>query len=225
MTAYELLLLAHVVLFAYWLGADVGVFYSSYRVCDPTLGREARLTALRIMAWIDMIPRYCLVVILPVGLSLAIMLGAWRGTPGWVEAAVWVAAAAWLWLVRAVHDAEGRPLGARLRRIDLAVRVVAVALLVGTGVAGLLGAGPATAPWLAAKVLIFGLLVFCGLMIRLAIRPFGPALARLVAEGSTPALEAELAGSMRRARPFVVAIWIGLVLEAWLGIAKPALGG
>jgi len=223
MDAYPLLLLAHLLLFAYWLGSDIGVFYSSYRVCDASLSRDARLTALRIMGWIDMVPRYCLVLMVPFALSLTAAMGFWRLAPT-ALAALWAASAGWLWMVWAIHHHQGTPLAETLRRIDYAVRIVAIAALVGVGLAGLLGVGPLQAPWLAAKALLFGLLVGCGLMIRVTAKPFGPAFAEIMRSGSTADAEARLNGAMNRARPFVVAIWIGLVLMAYLGAVKPALG-
>ncbi len=81
MLTYNLLLLAHVLLFVYWLGGDIGVFYSSRYVANPALSIEARATALKIMAWIDEIPRICLVTILPVGFTLAYNAGWLRVRP------------------------------------------------------------------------------------------------------------------------------------------------
>ena len=46
--AHGLLLFLHILLFVYWLGGDVGVFYSSTFVTDTSLSREARLTAFKI---------------------------------------------------------------------------------------------------------------------------------------------------------------------------------
>jgi len=71
---YDLLVLAHVILFAYWLGGDLGVFYASRFVSNPDLGREARKTAAAIMLAVDMSPRICMVLILPTGLHLAAIL-------------------------------------------------------------------------------------------------------------------------------------------------------
>jgi hypothetical protein len=222
MTEYSLLLLAHLVLFAYWLGGDVGVFYSSYRVCDASLTKEARLTALKIMGWVDMVPRYCLVLILPVGVSLSATMGWWPTRPG-VVPAVWALSGLWLWMVWAIHHHQGKPLAETLRRIDFGVRVLVILAMVGYGVTSLAGGAPINQPWLAAKALLYGLLVFCGLMIRVAAQPFGPAFAEIMRSGSTPEAEARLNGAMNRARPFVVLIWIGLVAMAWLGAAKPQL--
>jgi hypothetical protein len=221
-TEYSLLLLAHLVLFAYWLGGDIGVFYSSYRVCDASLSGEARSTALKIMMWVDMVPRYCLVLMLPVSLSLAAAMGWWQLRPG-VLPGIWLMSGLWLWMVWAIHHHQGRPLAETLRRIDYGVRLLVIVAMVGYGVAGLAGAGPLGQPWLAAKALLYGLLVGCGLMIRVLAQPFGPAFAEIMRAGSSPDAEARLSGAMQRARPFVVLIWIGLVAMAWLGSAKPTL--
>ena len=35
--SYFLLKLAHILLFVYWLGGDIGVFYSAFSVRDRTL--------------------------------------------------------------------------------------------------------------------------------------------------------------------------------------------
>jgi hypothetical protein len=223
MTEYSLLLVAHLVLFAYWLGGDIGVFYSSYQVCNPSLSKEARSTALKIMMWVDMVPRYCLVLMLPVGVSLAATLGFWRTQPGLV-AVLWVLAGVWLWMVWAIHHHQGKPLAETLRRIDLGIRVLVILAMLGAGVAGFAGHGPINQPWLAVKAILFALLVFSGLMIRVMIAPFGPALVEIMTKGSTPDAEARLDGAMSRARPFVVMIWIGLVAMAYFGALKPALG-
>jgi hypothetical protein len=223
MTEYSLLLLAHLVLFAYWLGGDIGVFYSSFRVCDPALSREARTTALKIMAWVDMVPRYCLVLILPTGLALAATMGVWETREG-VVPVVGLLCGLWLWMVWAIHHFQGRPLAETLRRIDFGIRVLVILSMVGYGVAGLAGHGPINQGWLAAKVLLYGLLVFCGLMIRVMAQPFGPAFAEIARAGSTPEAERRLNGAMQRARPFVIAIWVGLVVITYLGAVKPAFG-
>jgi uncharacterized membrane protein len=55
--SYVLIKLLHILLFVYWLGADIGVFYSARFVREASLGREARQTATRIMGWVDQIPR------------------------------------------------------------------------------------------------------------------------------------------------------------------------
>jgi hypothetical protein len=58
-------------------------------------------------------------------------------------------------------------------------------------------------------------------MIRVRGAPLGPALRAVLTSGSTPELEQVIARTFGRTRPFVLAIWAGLVLAAWLAIAKP----
>ncbi|MCC5861334.1 MAG: hypothetical protein JJT93_05410 [Gammaproteobacteria bacterium] len=215
------LVLAHILLFVYWLGGDLGVFYSSRFVTDPTLGTEARATAAKIMLAVDLAPRICLILILPVGLTLAAMK--WGlGLGGGVLSVIWVGCLAWLVIAVTIYLREGQPLSHLLARIDQAIRWFVIVLVGGVGVWSLVAEGPlAGQGWLAAKFLLFAVLVICGLAIRAAIRPFGPAFGRLMQEGSSPEVEAQLGGSVARARPFVLVIWAGLVVAAALGIFKP----
>jgi hypothetical protein len=221
-TDYNLLLLAHLLLFVYWLGADIGVFYASRYVANPALTLEARATALRIMLWIDQIPRWCLVLLLPVGYTLAHRLGLVQ-TSTTVIAVIWIVSIAWLALVLAIHRSQGTGRGETLRRIDLAFRLVVIFGLSFEAWSSLAGGGYLQAPWLAMKLQLFALLVACGLMIRVVTQPFVVAFGRLMSEGSRPDLEAQIATGLARARPWVIAIWIGLVLAAYVGLAKPDL--
>jgi hypothetical protein len=224
MTGYSLLLVAHLVLFAYWLGGDIGVFHSVSSVGDPSLSKDSRRTALKIMLWIDMVPRYCLVSMPVVGITMASIMG-WFVVTSAVLPVLWIAGAVWLWMIWAIHHYQGKALAETLRKIDFGVRIVVIATMIGLGAAGLAGMGPINQPWLALKSIVFGLLVFCGLMIRVKIGPFVPAFAEIMrAPGPAPDAEARLSAAMRRVRPFVYAIWAGLVVAAYLGAVKPPIG-
>lgn len=221
MDGYVFTKLAHLLLFAYWLGGDIGVFYSATFLRKRELGIEARQTALRILAWIDMIPRYCLVLMLPVGYMLADRVGAVNLRQGWI-AITWLVALSWLVLVASVHRFQGTLLGDRLRRIDLAWRFILVPGLVWDAVQGFRGVGHLLAPWLSAKVLVYSLCIVCGIGIRIIGKPLVPTLRQIFATGSTPQLEDTLAQTQAKTRPMVLAIWALLVTAAFLGIAKPA---
>jgi hypothetical protein len=217
---YHLIKLAHLLLFVYWLGGDIGVFYSAIQLRNRELTLPARQTALRILGWVDQIPRYCLVLMLPVGYSLAYQLGVVRFAAGFFLV-IWAVALVWLWAVWAIHHHQGTPFGERLRRIDLTWRYVLVAGLLWDAVQGLRGTGHLLAGWLALKFVIFALLVTCGILIRVLGRPLGPALRELFSTGSTPQLEARIAATFARTRPFVLTIWALLVVAAYVGISKP----
>src|SRR5208283_442262 len=99
---YIFLVLVHILLFVYWLGSDLGVFYSAKFVADPKLSLETRRTIMKIVHFIDLFPRMTLVLTLPAGATLA-LLGGYAPLPaGWewpALAAVWIAGLVWLALV------------------------------------------------------------------------------------------------------------------------------
>lgn len=220
--SYVLLKLLHILLFVYWLGADVGVFHSVRYVTDTSLSLEARKTALQILGWIDQLPRYSLVLMLPVGYTLAWRIGL-ATVPVGIIVALWVIGLAWLWMVWAIHHWKGTPRGNRLRSIDLGWRCVLVFGLVWDAVQAFRGVGHLNADWVSLKFLVFAALIFCGIMLRVVGKPLGPALTQLLSSGSTPELEATIKGTFARTRPFVLAIWALLLVAAYLGLAKPTL--
>ncbi len=75
MNTYIILRFLHVLLFAYWLGPDWGVFVNGRRVADPELSREERLRFLRASVAIDILPRSSIVLLVAVGLTLAGVAG------------------------------------------------------------------------------------------------------------------------------------------------------
>lgn len=217
---HNLLLVLHILLLVYWLGGDLGVFYTSRFVTRPELPPATRAVIVRIFLFIDMAPRVCLIAMLPVGFTLA-AAGFHAELPGWVLIALWLFAAAWLWLAITVFRLEGSARGHQLARIDWWVRIAVVIGLLATAIAGFLGHGPITADWwLSLKVLLFAGAICCGLMIRHVLKPFGPAFGALMQEGSTPQTEDTLNRTLARARPYVLVIWAILVINSWLGVSQ-----
>lgn len=225
MTLLEVLIVLHLLLMAYWLGADLGVFYSSRYVLKPELAVESRVTALKIMAWIDMVPRVCLVLFLPSGVSLMAASSYGDRFAGWPVAAVWALSLAWLGLVLADHHYAGTPRGARIKTVDLVIRFGLIVTLLTVGLYTMVASDPfgvTTNPkWLGAKVALYALAMLCGVFIRFRLRPFGPAFGALVTTGSTEPVERDLRRSIHGAVPFVLTIWVLIVVIAVLGVAKP----
>lgn len=229
---FSLLILLHLLLLTFWLGADLGTFYSSRYVAKPDLSPQQRLIALKIMAFVDMGPRICLVLFLPSGLSLiaADPLGksvtvAGISLRGWPIVLAWILSLAWLSLVIADHHYGQNPAGALARKLDTGIRLLAVPALIGFGLYAALVTDPfgvTTNPkWLGAKVALYGCAIGCGVAIRWFLRPFPGGLKELMTTGSTPAVEDAVGGAIRRSMPFVAAIWILVIVIAFLGIAKP----
>jgi hypothetical protein len=216
--AHTLALTAHLLLFAWWLGGDLGVFYSSGRVVDASQPRAARLMAGRIMLALDVVPRICMSLMLTVSALLAETVGIPH--PPWQMTAVLLLGPVWLALVLYLHFREGSAAPA-VRRLDLALRWVVLAAVVASATWSLASGRLADDPWLAAKLYLFAFLVFCGLMIRRGLPPFIAGYAALAAGRETPESDRAMAASLARMRPWVLAIWVGLVASAVLGVAKP----
>ncbi len=219
--SYFLLKLAHILLFVYWLGGDIGVFYSAGYVRSNQYSIEARRTAQKILAWIDQIPRYCLVLMLPVGYTLAAEVGVARVPPVFF-AILWGVAAAWLWMVWAIHHHQGTALGERLRKFDLGWRWFLLFGLLWDAWTGFRGDGHLLTDWVSLKFGIFALILLCGIMLRVLGKPMAGTMRDIFANGSTPALEARVQQTAARTRPIVLAIWALLVVAAYVGISKPS---
>ncbi|MFE9581536.1 hypothetical protein ACFYO1_34525 [Nocardia sp. NPDC006044] len=219
----------HLVLFVFWLGGDLGVFYSSRFVIDPELSASARATALAIMSGLDLGPKICLVLFLPSGVTL--MALAPHGAtvfgidlfPWWFVVLVWIFGAGWLTLTVLTHRTHGRL--ASVRRADLFIRFAVIAGLAGTGGYALLAHDPfgvTTNPrWLGAKILLYTVAVAAGLGIRMTLRPFGPAFGTLMTEGSSEPVERTLRRSVDGCLPYVWLIWGSVLAAATLGVLKP----
>ena len=222
-------ILLHVVLLVFWLGGDLGVFYSSRFVLNPSLTPAARMTALKIMSGLDLGPKICLVLFLPSGITLmalephgATLFGITL-FPAWFVVLTWLFAFGWLYLTIRDHHAPGRqPL---IRRADWTIRISLIVSLFAAGIYTLIAAEPfgvETNPkWLGAKIMLYATAIAAGLGIRLTLRPFGPAFGQLMTTGSTPEVEATLKRSVDGCLPYVWTIWGSVLAAAALGILKP----
>ncbi|GGM05756.1 hypothetical protein ACFFX1_26730 [Dactylosporangium sucinum] len=226
-------ILLHIVLFVFWLGGDLGVFYSSRFVLRPDLPPVARSTALKIMGGLDLGPKICLVLFLPSGVTLMSLdphgaqLSGFQLFHWWTVAPVWLFAAGWLALTVADHHAPGKhPL---VRRADWAIRIVLVLALYGLAgytIAAERPFGVTTNPdWLGGKVALYATAIACGLGIRLTLRGFGAPYGALLTTGSTPEVERALRRAVDGCLPYVWGIWLSVLAAAALGVLKPGMIG
>lgn len=221
MTQQQLFLVGHVVVFGVWFGTDIATFTLSRRVLDLQVDLVARRGLAGAMTSIEVIARLCLPTMLALGLSLSIGAGLLDVPDGWI-AIIWILTAAWLWLIWSVHRASGASeLSSRLAMVDLVIRSVLCAGLWVLGVVSLAtGSGPFLGDWLGVKVLLFALIMTCGIAIRFQLRPFAAAFGALVTQGSTPERESALAAPLRRAQPLVGVIWGSLLFATVLGVIR-----
>lgn len=219
-------ILLHVLLLTYWLGADIGVFYASKFVVNPGISPVGRGIAMKIMHMIDLGPRICLILMLPSGVTLMAANPLGRDLfYGWPLALTWIGCLIWLGTMLAAFFRNPAKHAELTAKADKIVRLCLSAGLLVVAVYALVVAEPFGAQtnpkWLAGKVAAYSLCIFSGLMIRISLKPFEPAFGALMTTGSTPEVEAAIGGSMRRALPWVYAIWAFVLIAAFLGVVKP----
>lgn len=208
--------LLHLLVFAYWLGGDLGAFYSSFLLTDARLPAPARLAAGRIVTDVDLAPRLCLLLTAPTGLWLASLKG-WLVVPAPLIGAAFAAAAGWIGLLIVMHR---RHADAALRRLDAGLRLLVLGALLLVA-AGAFSGALAAPKFLAVKCLLLAACLALGLMVRRAMAPFGAAYGALAAGRPTPEGDAAIRKALGTARPFVVGIWMALIAAAAIGVARP----
>ncbi|MSO64339.1 MAG: hypothetical protein EXQ85_00800 [Alphaproteobacteria bacterium] len=217
---YALLVFVHALLFVYWLGGDLGVFYASRFRNNTTYDLKTRQVIGKITADIDMAPRTTLVLMLPIGFSVAAANG-WSPVTGLWLVLLWIAGLLWLGLVWWLHIEKDAAKKQPWAKFDLRLRLVLMLVLAASALYSLATGAIYGTSWLALKVFIFSLCILCGYMIRVTARPYVEASQRLAKEGSSPEIEAILRSTSQRPRIWVKCIWGLVALAAFIGLWKP----
>jgi len=218
-TSSRIWLFLHVLLFAYWLGADLGVLILVRAARRATLSFAERVLAINAAGAIGLAPRICLALMLPSGLQLV--------HASHVHVAVWVLAVAWLlgigWaaLLAVAALRADTPLAAFGSRAHLVLQIALGVVLGAVGVSSLLGGGPLPGGWIAAKIVLFSAACALGAGIDYAFRPALPAFTRLVKEGSKPEIEAPIAAGIDAATRLVLVLYAVLITSVAIGVFRP----
>jgi len=220
MSEYEIWRYLHILMFVFWLGTDMGVMISAKRAVDAQLSVDARLTLLKSALLIELLPRTMWVAALPLGVQLSQHLGLVTiSTPALVL--VWLFAAFW-WVVNfgGAYYME-QPLGLKLGRINRWVTGLLGLTLIAVAIASYMSETLFATAWLAAKVGLYGVIQLTILGIELTFAPVGTAFGRLVTEGSTPEVEAQVSATMNRSLVYVYVTYVLIAIVALIGVTKP----
>lgn len=215
---YAVLLLLHVLLFVYWLGADLAVLYAAHFAADPALSAETRATVADIMAFVDMFPRLSVPLIGAVGAQLAV-LGGYAALPAWGMSALW--ALALLWAANGLYLYRRRRTPALLqpaRRLDRVLRVTVLLIALGAALAGLAGVGPMGRAFLIVKLLALAAAIGLSFVLRRTFAPFRPALNRIIEGSGSDEDSLLMRRSLARSRPVVFCLWGSAVVGAAAGL-------
>jgi hypothetical protein len=166
---------------------------------------------------IDRFPRICFVAIMPVGLELARDMGLLPISPPAMGGVVLIDL---LWLATVVVPMfkPGTALAAQAHKVELTLQVAALLIFAGAGVMLMLdGAAPL---WLAAKLLTYGAVCLFAILLDRAFGPVVIAFNKIATQGSAPILEAQLRRAMAWTYIWVLAVYAGQLVAAYLGVVK-----
>lgn len=219
--AYAGLVYAHLLLFVLWLGADVGVFVlgQHFRRRD-TYTLDQRMALLKLLVEVDMVPRSAWALMVPLSLSV-LAAGGWWDVPPALLWSGWGVGMLWLWLVWDSHRHDMTPRALRNRRIEGWLRWLIGGFYLALGTHSLLTGAPLASTWLALKALMFGLIFVAAIMIDVSFKPVGAQLAAVLQQGSNDMTEIPLRRTMDRTRVWVWAVYLLLLITAFLGNVKP----
>ncbi|MFC7290313.1 hypothetical protein [Hirschia litorea] len=209
--------LLHVLVFVYWLGGDLGAFYTSRFLIKPDISREQRLLALKVVNDVDMAPRSAIILALPTGLIVAQAKG-WLAISPLLLTAVILVSLAWLILAWKLHLDHGKS-PKLFKNLDMVLRHGALLGLIVFAIAGFM-AKLDIPMFLSIKMLILAGCISLGLFIRKVLIPLGPAIGKLIQSNSENA-QNQIADTLNRARPLVVGIWTLLLAAALMGLWMP----
>jgi hypothetical protein len=211
----------HILLFVYWLGADLGVFLASRYVARRDLSIDERLRFLGLLLKIDLGPRTALILMVPVGFTLAGNLALVPLAPAGLVA-IWVTSLAWLALAWWLFHRASDPRAPLWLNVDRGIRIVVAAVFVGLGALTLVRGAPLGAPWLAWKFLLFGAVVVLGVLLRSVIQQWVVGFGELRDPATVDAGNDRIYGAYRRATRLAHTLWLGVALAAFFGVVKPA---
>ncbi len=219
--AYPALVYLHLLMFVLWLGADVGVFVlgQHFRKREKW-SLDQRIALLTLLVEIDMVPRTAWALMVPLSLSV-VDLGGWWVVPVWLIVGAWIIGLFWLALVWDSHWHDQTPRAARNRRIEGWLRWLIGGFYLWLGGQSLIAGAPLQPDWLAWKALMFGLIFVAAIMIDVTFKPVGAQLGAVLERGSSDATEMPLRRTMDRTRLWVWAVYLLLMITAFLGNVKP----
>jgi hypothetical protein len=221
-TSYALLNWAHVLVMGYWIGSDLVVNQLTHYVArSAALPPAERKRLWDFLIHVDQHPRNALILSVPIGFTLAAVLGLMPlGRGGLVL--LWLASAAWFGFMWLTHLRRETVLGPTLARWDWRSRYLLITFFLALGVVSLATGAPLRAPWLAWKVVLFAGVLACGIGIRFYIAAAYRAWPRIWAGQGSAADEALVRSSMQRGTYVLWTLWALLLVIGWFGAVKPA---
>lgn len=219
MDIHSIWLFVHILLFVFWLGADVGVYATMVFVKDHTLSYETRATLIKMAFYIDLFPRVCMAMLIPVGCHLVKDLGLYPMSDGLLGLA-WLVGIFWSAIHLLIVRYKGQAIVRYLARGNIAFEAVGGLFFVLVGAFSLATSQPFDADWFSLKILLYGLIFWVVLGIDTTFQPFTMIL-RMGPDGSTPEKEAEVTRQTKLTMAWALLLYSLILVIAFMGKAKP----
>lgn len=217
---FQVLLVAHITVLGYWLGAEL-VINSTYRYVSygsnmPFAERDRLMSH---VMHVDQHVRYALVLQAGLGFALAALYGF---VPGGSGTALVTGGLCVLWLafVEAVHRLRHHASGRILGSIDRWSRYLFMALLLAIA-CSLIGGDWAMPSWLRIKLALFAGVMASGVGIRLALISHFRTWKVMAEEGPNDTTNAIIRRTYVRATSVLVVLWIFIAAVVVMSIWKP----
>ncbi len=221
MTDYVIWKYAHILMFVFWVGTDMGVYLAARRSTDATLTFMTRVTLLHMALRIELLPRTMWKAALPLGVMLSRNLG-FLPISDLVVGLVWVFSIAWWAISMAGAWWYDKPVGHRLARVTNWLTGLVGVTVILLCLSSWLGAGPFVqdVPWLHLKVALYGVINLMVIWMIIAFDPIGAAFGRLAVEGSRPEIEAIISSTMDRSTVIIWSTYGLIALVGFIGTTK-----
>ena len=220
--SHEFWLFIHILLLVAWLGTDVGVLVGGLESKNSELSNETRGKILGIGMLLDMFPRTAMTLMLPTGMQLGLSLGMIQFSSSTILL-VWLFSITWLVVTWLRYLNENKPLGELCTKLCILIDAIVLVACLWIAISSFGDNSPIVTPWLASKVLIFGLIALTTIALEFLFLPGVIAFVGIMTEGSTPEREATYSKSMNITIVSVLVIYALVLLSAWIGITKTPL--
>ena len=218
---YTFLIFLHVLLFAYWLGPDWGVFVCARRVANEELPRDERLHFLTASVAVDILPRSSIALIIAVGFTLG-YLGGYVSMTSFDLWSWWVMTGIWLGLIWTTgYLLKPGALKTMLDRVHVWLRTIVTAFIAALGILSFFMAWPIADMWLATKLTLIAVLLIGGSVLRNIVGSWMAELTAPDGSESHAATQGTIARTYPITRRLVYLFWGTTITIAFLGVTKP----
>ncbi len=206
----------HIVLFVVWLATGLATLIVTAAVKNVQLPFAQRFKRMRMSRSLQILPRACFALMLPIGIELTRLGNTYPLDPE-MRIGIWAAAIGWLaaLVVRARY--ETGTLEKMLGYAEIALAALGGMGFVVYGLNSLATGAPIDDPWFAAKLLLIGAALWTLIAIDLNFRALSWPLEEIELDGSTPENEEALQRGVNHTLTSLVILYVLVVATGFLG--------